>query len=194
MSDVAYDDLATTSTPLDSTAAELTDGDLQQQPVYSTAAVAQQFREIDWNEVINNGIVAMLSIAVVYHMVAPMATEGMVRGWTIQEVAEHIVAGNWAAYTHVLQTFPIATKAVTSATVYTIGDVISQRTQGTSMGDLDRPRVVRSLLAGLIGHGPLSHYWYQISEHFFDQVVHLTQWWSFIPKVVVDQTIWGPIW
>jgi protein Mpv17 len=28
----------------------------------------------------------------------------------------------------------------------------------------------------------------------FTNVLHVTQWWSFIPKVVVDQTIWGTIW
>jgi hypothetical protein len=28
----------------------------------------------------------------------------------------------------------------------------------------------------------------------FTNVLHLTQWWSVIPKIVVDQTIWGTIW
>lgn len=52
---------------------------------------------------------------------------------------------------------PIQTKAVTSATVYTIGDIIAQRTEGVEIGELDRGRIGRSLAAGLIGHGPLSH-------------------------------------
>jgi len=39
----------------------------------------------------------------------------------------------------------------------------------------------------------MSHVWYQVSESFFNSV-HLTQWWSFIPKVAVDQTVFGPIW
>ena len=25
-------------------------------------------------------------------------------------------------------------------------------------------------------------------------MIHLTAWWSFLPKIVVDQTVWGPIW
>ena len=62
------------------------------------------------------------------------------------------------------------------------------------MASVDRGRVIRSLLAGLLAHGPLSHYWYLASEHFFDHVVHLTQWWSVFPKIFVDQTVWGPIW
>lgn len=89
---------------------------------------------------------------------------------------------------------PLQTKAVTSATVYTIGDIIAQRQGGTDIGKLDRGRIVRSLAAGLIGHGPMSHVWYHVSEDFFDNILHLNAWWDFIPKVVVDQTIFGPIW
>ena len=62
------------------------------------------------------------------------------------------------------------------------------------MASLDRGRVARSLLAGLLAHGPLSHFWYLVSENFFDNVVHLTEWWSVFPKIFVDQTVWGPIW
>ncbi|KAL7470166.1 hypothetical protein ACHAXS_010409 [Conticribra weissflogii] len=98
------------------------------------------------------------------------------------------------SYTEVLSAAPIQTKAVTSATVYAIGDIIAQRTEGLEVGELDRGRIVRSLAAGLIGHGPLSHVWYDVSEDFFENVLKLTQWWSFIPKVVIDQILWGPFW
>jgi protein Mpv17 len=40
----------------------------------------------------------------------------------------------------------------------------------------------------------MSHYWYNACDGFFVNVLHLTAWWSFIPKIVVDQTVWGPIW
>ena len=82
---------------------------------------------------------------------------GITRGWTPEEVAVRIPLDNWASYSAVLGQSPLSTKAVTSATVYTIGDMISQSTEGKSIGEIDRPRVIRSLLAGLIGHGPLSH-------------------------------------
>ena len=85
-------------------------------------------------------------------------------------------------------------QAVTSATVYTIGDIISQKTEGVDIGKLDRGRILRSALAGLIGHGPMSHIWYHVSEDFFDNTLHLSAWWDFLPKVVVDQLIFGPIW
>jgi protein Mpv17 len=50
------------------------------------------------------------------------------------------------------------------------------------------------MIAGLIGHGPMSHFWYNICDGFFADTLHLTAWWAFIPKVFIDQTLWGPIW
>ena len=99
----------------------------------------------------------------------------------------------WQAYQQVLGTHPIITKAMTSATVYTIGDYCAQRMEDSSKA-LDLLRMIRSMLAGLIGHGPLSHYWYNFSESCFIDVLRLTAWWSFIPKVAVDQAIYGPFW
>jgi protein Mpv17 len=89
---------------------------------------------------------------------------------------------------------PIMTKAATSATVYTIGDILAQKTEGKSLRELDRMRTVRSMLAGGIGHGPLSHFWYHLSDGIFTDYLGWTQWWSFIPKVVLDHTLWGPVW
>ena len=87
------------------------------------------------------------------------------------------------------------TKAATSGTVYAIGDVLSQRSAGARMGDLDRWRVARSLVVGFVGHGPMSHVWYHVSEDFFDNVVRLPHaWWDFLPKVALDQAVFGPIW
>jgi protein Mpv17 len=115
--------------------------------------------------------------------------------WTAEEAALlriplHYV---WASYSEVLERAPVMTKAVTSATVYTIGDVIAQRTEGTT-GDLDRLRTLRSMLAGLLGHGPLSHYWYNFCDQLFDNTLQWTAWWAFFPKILVDQTTWGPFW
>ena len=120
----------------------------------------------------------------------------MTRGiWSLQETALEIPTDIWNSYSEVLSSSPIQTKAVTSATVYTIGDMISQRTEGVSMGELDRPRVVRSLLAGLLGHGPLSHVWYGLSENIFENVLHLpNDIFGTAVKVAIDQTTWGPFW
>ena len=116
------------------------------------------------------------------------------RGWTTEEVAVRIPVDNWLSYSAVLEQSPLYTKAVTSATVYTIGDMISQGTEGKSIGEIDRPRVIRSLLAGLIGHGPLSHLWYDFSENIFENVMHLQGLSGTAIKVAIDQTTWGPFW
>ena len=65
--------------------------------------------------------------------------------------------------------------------------------EGKTLGEIDRGRVVRSALAGLIGHGPLSHLWYGVSESFFD-FLGWEGWWTTFPKIGVDQLVWSPIW
>jgi protein Mpv17 len=148
--------------------------------------------DFDANVVINYAILFGMA-AFILSKVA-LIDGNVSRGWTAAEVAQHMPMGVWNSYTSVLHQNPISTKAVTSASVYAIGDLIAQRTEGKSMGELDRMRALRSLLAGLIGHGPLSHLWYHLSENLFDNVLHWTAWWSIIPKVALDQGFWGPIW
>jgi protein Mpv17 len=111
----------------------------------------------------------------------------------VSEAIASVPHAAWSSYNLFLTQHPIATKALTSATVYALGDILAQQQQQTT-STLDRPRVLRALLAGLIGHGPLSHGWYLFCDHVFDHVLHITAWWSFVPKIVVDQTVWSPIW
>eukprot|EP00557_Chaetoceros_sp_GSL56_P009495 CAMPEP_0176490114 /NCGR_PEP_ID=MMETSP0200_2-20121128/7689_1 /TAXON_ID=947934 /ORGANISM="Chaetoceros sp., Strain GSL56" /LENGTH=279 /DNA_ID=CAMNT_0017887381 /DNA_START=325 /DNA_END=1164 /DNA_ORIENTATION=- len=154
--------------------------------------LAQEVKVMDVNAIINTAIIVLIAMAVLNQVATVDAN--LMRGWTAQEMAVRIPVDNWQSYSAVLEKSPLATKAVTSATVYTIGDFIAQRTEGVSMGELNRWRLLRSLLAGLIGHGPLSHVWYDISEQLFDNILHLRDWWGTIIKVVIDQTTWGPFW
>jgi hypothetical protein len=62
------------------------------------------------------------------------------------------------------------------------------------MGELDCMWALRSLVAGLIGHGPLSHLWYNFSKNLFNHILHWTACWSIVPKVTLDQGFWGSIW
>mmetsp|Transcript_20580 Transcript_20580/g.32407 ORF Transcript_20580/g.32407 Transcript_20580/m.32407 type:complete len:364 (+) Transcript_20580:3-1094(+) len=159
-----------------------------------------QTRTIDFNlanlpdkdTIINTSILLFATSIVLEHILS--VDVGITRGWTPTELAERIPLDNWHSYTNILNMAPLATKAVTSATVYTIGDILAQRQEGNDIGKLDRWRVVRSLLAGFIGHGPMCHVWYHVSEDFFTNVLQLHAWWDFIPKIVVDQLIFGPIW
>jgi protein Mpv17 len=147
------------------------------------------------NRLINLGLLTAVAVAALSALLTVDLAGGITRGWTVAETAARIPLDDWAFYNDVLRTHPILTKAATSGTVYAIGDVIAQSTEGRDIAaSLDRGRVTRSLLAGLLAHGPLSHFWYLISEDFFDRVVHMTEWWSVFPKILVDQTVWGPIW
>lgn len=148
--------------------------------------------DIDWNAYINIGIIMGVTILALSKLAT--VDVGLMRGWTAAEMAVRIPVDNWASYETVLHAAPIETKASTSATVYAIGDIIAQRTEGKSYGDLDRWRTLRSLLAGCIGHGPLSHVWYDWSEQIFTEQFHWVEWWSFFPKVAIDQLTWGPFW
>ena len=144
-------------------------------------------------DVIINTSILILAIVIVIERILSVDT-GITRGWSPTEVAERIPLDVWRSYNNILSMAPLQTKAVTSATVYTIGDILSQRQEGSDIGSLDRPRILRSLIAGLIGHGPMSHIWYHVSEDFFENTLHLSAWWDFIPKVIVDQTVFGPFW
>lgn len=147
---------------------------------------------MDMNALINNGVLIAVALVVLFKI--STINYGLTRGWTAAEMAFRVPIDNWASYSAILNAAPIQTKAVTSATVYTIGDLIAQRTEGASMGEIDRVRTFRSMFAGLLFHGPMSHYWYEINENLFETVLHCTAWWSFFPKVILDQTTWGPFW
>ena len=149
--------------------------------------------KLDLDTVMNTSILLLLISGIILQFLSSVELDHM-RGWTTAEMAHEVLLSNWNRYMSVLTEHPIATKAMTSASVYAIGDVVAQSTEGRTMKDLDRMRTLRSLTAGLIGHGPLSHVWYNFSEGLFTSTLHWTAWWSFIPKVVLDQSLWGPIW
>mmetsp|Transcript_21022 Transcript_21022/g.29221 ORF Transcript_21022/g.29221 Transcript_21022/m.29221 type:complete len:343 (+) Transcript_21022:121-1149(+) len=152
----------------------------------------KEAQTMDINAIVNSATLIAVVLAVMTTFTS--VDSNIMRGWSVEEMAYRIPFDNWEAYSAVLARSPVQTKAVTSASVYTIGDIISQFTEGSTIGKLDRMRILRSLLAGLIGHGPLSHLWYNWSDDIFENVLHWTEWWSFFPKVIVDQSTWGPFW
>ena len=149
--------------------------------------------KMNFNAILNTAIIVAIAFGALNHITA--IDTSIMRGWSLEETAIRIPSDIWNSYSSVLSTHPIQTKAVTSATVYTIGDLIAQRTEGSSISEIDLLRTLRSLLAGLIGHGPLSHIWYNVSDNLFTNVLHLpTNIWGTGVKIVIDQTTWGPIW
>lgn len=167
--------------------------DVLPEDVLNAVDPTQSIQVRSFDTVINASILIIAIVTVVTTVLS--VDVGITRGWSAEEIAFRIPLDNWRSYNNILSMAPIETKAVTSATVYTIGDIISQQTsEDKSIGELDRGRILRSALAGLIGHGPMSHVWYRVSEDFFDNVLHLHAWWDFLPKIVVDQFVFGPIW
>lgn len=139
------------------------------------------------------GVTALVGYLVMQHFDSTVAQNTAI---TAMHHMASVPMQAFDAYEKVLSSNPIATKAATSASVYTIGDILAQYTEQREEDskNIDQGRVLRSCIAGGIAHGPLSHFWYHVSENFFTNFAHLTAWWSFLPKIVVDQTVWGPIW
>ncbi|GMH85834.1 hypothetical protein TrVE_jg1738 [Triparma verrucosa] len=97
-------------------------------------------------------------------------------------------------YTVSLNAAPLITKSLTSLAVYILGDVISQFSTSANLHTVDRTRILRSGAAGGFGHGPLSHFWYRLSETFFNYMGWNAVRWGVLPMIGVDQLFWGPFW
>mmetsp|Transcript_2269 Transcript_2269/g.3229 ORF Transcript_2269/g.3229 Transcript_2269/m.3229 type:complete len:324 (+) Transcript_2269:42-1013(+) len=158
--------------------------------LYWCKSQIEEDREI--NFYINSAFLLVIVGTVAFRLTVPTLDSS--RGWTTGEVLFRLPQDNWQGYLDVLRAHPVFVKAVTSGSVYALGDYTAQTTNGTPLADLDRLRVVRSAVAGFIGHGPLSHYWYTICESFFDFIGCNSYWWVIFPKIVLDQFLWGPIW
>jgi len=139
------------------------------------------------NGIISNTLLGGAAAAAVAYAVALHSGDG-----AVADQLSHLPNAVWQQYSQILASHPVWTKACTSGFVYTIGDVIAQRTEQSP--SWDAARTARSMTAGFIGHGPLSHCWYNVCDGFFNDVLHWTAWWAVLPKIVVDQTVWGPIW
>lgn len=154
-------------------------------------AAANGIDSRQFNFLVNVGMISLVA-AVVLAKVVTVDLDSW-RGWTPVEIFTRIPLDNWDGYMDVLTLHPIMVKAITSGSVYTLGDTVAQLYEGKTLGEIDRGRVARSAAAGFIGHGPLSHLWYGVSEGFFDWL-GWEGWWTTFPKITVDQLVWSPIW
>ena len=102
----------------------------------------------------------------------------------------------WEAYQTAVKMNPIETKACISGVVYSIGDLIAQNYEGRDISELDRGRIIRSGLCGLLAHGPLSHLYYVGLDSVFAQQhwIDVNSWISPVIKVGIDQTVWSIFW
>ena len=89
-----------------------------------------------------------------------------------------------AFYARLLQTHPIATKTVTSAALFGLGDLMSQ-TQFEKKAAIDQPRLARMVAWGGL-FAPLAHYWYGA----LDVLVPGGGAAAVAQKVALDQMTW----
>ncbi|KAL7558654.1 hypothetical protein ACA910_010030 [Epithemia clementina (nom. ined.)] len=93
----------------------------------------------------------------------------------------------WAAYNEALDKQPLITKAMTSLVGWALGDLLAQIFIGS--GPFDVKRFVTLSLFGFLYHGPSGHYFY----NWLDKKIEGTSGKVVALKVLIDQTIWCPI-
>jgi protein Mpv17 len=99
------------------------------------------------------------------------------------------MAGLWARYNMLLEAQPLLTKALTSLTGFTAGDVLAQKFVEPDDKPYDIMRTVRLGSFGFLLHGTTGHYFYG----FLDSKLPGTAPITVATKVAIDQTIWNPI-
>lgn len=96
----------------------------------------------------------------------------------------------WARYNKMLEAQPLLTKALTSLTGFTAGDILAQLFIDNKDGKpYDIMRTVRLGSFGFLLHGTTGHYFYG----FLDSRLPGTKPLTVATKVAIDQTIWNPI-
>lgn len=99
------------------------------------------------------------------------------------------MSGLWARYNKLLEAQPLLTKALTSLTGFTAGDVLAQKFVEPSDKPYDIARTLRLGSFGFFIHGTTGHYFYG----FLDAKLPGTAPMTVATKVIIDQTIWNPI-
>jgi protein Mpv17 len=99
------------------------------------------------------------------------------------------MSGLWAAYNKLLTAQPLLTKAMTSFVGFTAGDALAQNFVEGSDKPYDVMRTVRLGSFGFLIHGTTGHYFYGMLDSKLPGTAPMTV----ASKVLIDQTIWNPI-
>ncbi|KAL7463417.1 hypothetical protein ACHAXS_003787 [Conticribra weissflogii] len=99
------------------------------------------------------------------------------------------MSGLWARYNAMLEAQPLLTKALTSLTGFTIGDILAQNFVNDDGKPYDPMRTLRLGSFGFLIHGTTGHYFYG----FLDSKLPGTKPTTVATKVLIDQTMWNPI-
>lgn len=92
----------------------------------------------------------------------------------------------WAWYIKRLNSKPVETKALTSAAIFSLSDLISQL---IGQRDLSIKRNILAALWGAVWAGPTAHYW----QNLMHKMLPGKDMRSVLMKVVLDQLTYGPL-
>jgi protein Mpv17 len=95
----------------------------------------------------------------------------------------------WSKYNALLEAQPLLTKALTSLTGFTLGDILAQNFVEPGDKPYDVMRTVRLGSFGFLLHGTTGHYFYGMLDSKFPGTKPVTV----ATKVLIDQTMWNPI-
>ena len=107
----------------------------------------------------------------------------------LEESLTFIMSGLWARYNSMLDKQPLLTKALTSLTGFSAGDILAQCFIEGGDKPYDPMRTFRMGSFGFLLHGTTGHYFYG----FLDSKLPGTAPLTVASKVAIDQTIWNPI-
>lgn len=103
-----------------------------------------------------------------------------------------LVRQAWRAYESRLQSHPVATQVVTSASLWGFGDIAAQAVGGTGK-EFDQRRCFWTAMFGAAFIGPVGHHWYLGLEKFCCRAFKKGSTRFLIGKVFLDSAILGPI-
>mmetsp|Transcript_53795 Transcript_53795/g.79959 ORF Transcript_53795/g.79959 Transcript_53795/m.79959 type:complete len:184 (+) Transcript_53795:134-685(+) len=95
----------------------------------------------------------------------------------------------WGKYNQILEAQPLLTKACTSLFGFSVGDVLAQKFINDDDKPYDVMRTIRLGSFGFLIHGTTGHYFYG----FLDSKLPGTATKTVASKVLIDQTLWNPI-
>mmetsp|Transcript_15637 Transcript_15637/g.20380 ORF Transcript_15637/g.20380 Transcript_15637/m.20380 type:complete len:189 (+) Transcript_15637:112-678(+) len=99
------------------------------------------------------------------------------------------MAAIWARYNAMLEAQPLLTKALTSLTGFTAGDVLAQTFIEPADKPFDYMRTLRLGSFGFLIHGTTGHFFYGMIDSKLPGTAPMTV----VTKVAIDQTLWNPI-
>lgn len=104
-----------------------------------------------------------------------------------QKGPQSVVHLAWASYKKQLIKRPLPTKAITSACVASLSDIIAQRLVGTQYS---LQRTLKMALWGLLIGAPSAHFWHYYLQKWFARKADNFE--TVIQKVILDQLTFGP--